>query len=334
MPGARQLGTRLIPDRAAMVFFTTTRPDALRTLRTSEDIFAVAGYAEGIREDRAALDRVRAAARSAPFMEQALQNRVRFTPGSRAGRRLGFRVVARLVGSHEFRRVDFQHAVERGVTERGDHTWRLDQEAELELWATLIDDELVLGLRLSDERMRHREYKAAHRPASLRPPVAAAMAWLSEPRDDDVVLDPMCGAGTILIERALLGRYASLIGADSDPAALAAARTNVGPRYKPIELWNWDAVAMPLADASVSKIVTNLPWGMRLGSHGDNRRLYPRLLTEFRRVLRLGGLMVLLTAETFLMRNLCAREHIRPSRILNVSILGARAAVYVIRNGE
>jgi hypothetical protein len=39
---------------------------------------------------------------------------------------------------------------------------------------------------------------------------------------------------------------------------------------------------------------------------------------------------VMLTAETRLMREVLAREHLRPSEVFNVTILGAPAAVYVI----
>ncbi|MGB0061967.1 TRM11 family SAM-dependent methyltransferase, partial [Candidatus Binatus sp.] len=152
---------------------------------------------------------------------------------------------------------------------------------------------------------------------------------LSEPREDDVVLDPFCGAGTILIERAHLGRYAVLLGSDRDAAALAAARVNVGARYKPIQLENWDAGALPLGDASVNKIVTNLPWGIRYGSHGENRKLYPLWFKEFARVLKRGGAMVLLTSEWRLMRELERTRKIAPSKIIRVSVLGKPAAIYI-----
>ncbi len=330
--GAREIARRVVPDRAGLTIFFAPAADRLGALRTAEDLFGLAAYRAGVGPERAALDKVRAAAREAPLVEAALQARVKLSPGTRAGRRLKFRVVARMAGEHEFRRVDFQRAVERGILERGDHTWRLDEEdAEVELWATMIDAEFFLTVRLSDDRMRHREYKTAHRPASLRAPSAAALGWLSAPRDDDVVLDPFCGAGTILIERAHLGRYAMLMGSDRDPAALAAARVNVGARYKPIRLENWDAGALPLADASVDKIITNLPWGLRYGSHGENRKLYPRWFQEFARVLRSGGAMVMLTAEWRLMRELERAGKIAPSRIIRVSILGKPAAIYVCR---
>jgi tRNA G10 N-methylase Trm11 len=146
------------------------------------------------------------------------------------------------------------------------------------------------------------------------------------------VLDPFCGAATVLIERAHLGRYRNLIGSDRDARALDAARENVGPRYKPIELHNWDAAALPLREHSVSKIVTNLPWGVRTGSHADNRRLYPRWLDEMKRVLRPGGIMVLLAAETQLMRTLWNRRAISPERVMRVTVLGRPAAVYLCRS--
>jgi tRNA G10 N-methylase Trm11 len=144
-----------------------------------------------------------------------------------------------------------------------------------------------------------------------------------------VVLDPFCGTATTLIERAHLGRYAMLLGGDNDPEALAVARINVGPRYKPIELRPWDAAALPLPDRSVTKIVTNLPWGIRFGSHSDNRHAYPRYISELNRVMAPGGKVVILTGERALMRELTAARKIAPDRIIKVEILGTYAEIYV-----
>ncbi len=331
--GASEIGRRGVPERNGMTIFSVPRPGLLGALRTVEDLFALVGYRRPVNPERTGLEQARAAARNAPYVEQGLAARVRLMPGRRAGKRLSFRVVTRVSGLQAFRRIDLQRAVEQGISERDDHKWQLGGDgAEVEFWATLIGDELLIAMRLSDERMRHRDYKAVHRPASLRPSVAAAMAWLSEPKDDDIVLDPMCGAGTILIERAHIGRYKMLLGGDSDPEALAAARTNVGARYKPIELRPWDAGAMPLPDASADKIITNLPWGIKAGSRAANRRLYPRLIAEFSRVLRPGGRMVLLTAETALMRDLIGRGQLKANRIFTVTILGRSAAIYTCRS--
>jgi len=329
--GVREAGRRSIADRNGMALLTAERPETLARMRCAEDLFSVVGYLRPLSSGEDGLEQARRVARQAPFVEAALRRRVLVTPGSRSGQRLGFRVVVRTVGNHEYRRVDLQKAIERGIAERGDRRWRLDENGEVEFWATLLEDELFLTIRLSDDRMRQRDYKVAHVAGSLRPSVAAAMAMLSQAADDDVVLDPMCGAATILIERAHLGRYKMLLGGDSNPDALAAARENVGPRYKPIELRSWDAAALPLADGAVTRIITNLPWGRKSGAHPDNRRLYPRLLAEFRRVLAPGGLMVLMTAESRLMREALEQHEIALNSMLAVTILGASAWIYVCR---
>ena len=279
-PGTREVGRRSIADRNGMALLSAPRPEALAKMRCAENLFSMAGYARPLSAGDEGLEQARRVARQTPFVEAALQNRVRVTPGSRSGQRLGFRVVVRTVGSHEYRRVDLQRAIELGISERGDRRWRLEENGEVEFWATLLEDELFLAVRLSDDRMRQRDYKVAHFPGSLRPSVAAAMAMLSQPGDDDVVLDPLCGGATILVERAHLGRYKMLLGGDSNPEGLAAARENVGPRYKPIELRQWDATALPIPDGEVTRIITNLPWGRKFGSHHDNRRLYPKLISD------------------------------------------------------
>lgn len=328
-----ELGRRLMPERAAMTIFRAPRPEPLVHTRTVEDLFALVGYRAGLDASAAVLDKVRASTRHAPFVDGALAARVRLSPGSRAGRRLRFRVIARVAGEHEFRRIDFQRAVERGIEERGDHLWRLaGDDADVEFWATLLGGEMFLALRLIDERMRHREYKVAHRPGSLRASVAAALGWISRPSAADIVVDPMCGAGTILIERAHLARYAMLAGCDRDPEALAASAANIGPRYRPIGLALADAARLPMRDGSATHLITNLPWGAKYGSHPENRRLYPRLFEEFARVVRPGGTMVMLTAERALMHDATVRGLIRVESVRRVAILGAPAAVYICRN--
>ncbi len=330
IPEARKIGVRTVPERAGMTVFAAPRPHPLGALRCAEDLFSIIAYRRGLDNDKTTLEKVRATVRGTTHLDEALRARVAVVAGARAGKKLRFKVIARLSGEHEFRRVDYKHAIETGILERGDHAWRLEEhDAEVEFWATMLRDEFIFTIRLSDDTMRFREYKISHRPGSLRPSVAAALAIVSKPAPGDVFLDPLCGTGTVLIERAHCGRYAMLLGGDSDRDTLEAARENIGPRYKPIEIKMWDATALPLEAASVDKIVSNLPWGMKHGSHTDNRKLYPRLIAEFRRVLKPAGTMVLLSAEMRLMSEVMAKQHMRPAQIFRVTVLGAPAAIYV-----
>jgi 23S rRNA G2445 N2-methylase RlmL len=106
------------------------------------------------------------------------------------------------------------------------------------------------------------------------------MCRLSEPAEGQTVIDPMCGAGTILIERNRLVRPGLLVGGDLFPDPLHAARRNLSAEATPGRLAQWDARRLPLGDQSVDRVISNLPWGRRIGSHRTNRRLDQRILRQ------------------------------------------------------
>ncbi|MGH7948734.1 MAG: methyltransferase domain-containing protein, partial [Candidatus Binataceae bacterium] len=112
VPNVRWVAARTVADRAGMTIFTAPRPEPLAALRSVEDLFSLVGYRQCLGSDLLAT--VLASARGAPFVDEGLAARTRLVAGSRSGRRLGFRVVARLSGEHDFRRIDFQKTVERG----------------------------------------------------------------------------------------------------------------------------------------------------------------------------------------------------------------------------
>ncbi len=321
---------REFDDRTSMLIFRYAgSPSALLALGTVEDVFTLAAESENVPTSRAGLAAIRSAVARGPVYAGAVDRAFLVRPRRRG--KTTFRVIARKSGDHAFRRVDLQKAVELGVLDRLP-SWRLvEDDAQIEVWASLTGSHLVVGLRLSESSMRQRDYRKASLPAALKPTVARAMVLLSKPQDDDVVLDPMCGSGTILIERARAARYRLLLGGDLDEAAVMAARENIGTRYKPIEIHRWDARQLPLEDDSVSAIITNLPFGKQIGTPAENRALYPALLAEWVRVLRAGGRMVLLTGDKALLTH-SVQQHPRLTiaRQMPVIVRGYRATLMVV----
>lgn len=304
----------------------------LLTLRSVEDVFALAVQSEEVPAARLGLDMIRSTIAGAQSLDAAVTTALQVRPRRRG--KPSFRVVARKAGRHAYRRVDVQRAAERALLDRFPR-WRLvEDDAQLEVWVSLVGALLVVGVRLSDISMRQRTPDAGRRvelPASLKPTIAYAMIALSRPRDDDVFLDPMCGSGTILIERAQTARYRLLLGGDLDAQAVQATRDNIGPRYKPIEIRRWDATSLPLDDASVCALVTNMPFGRQIGTGEDNRTLYPALVAEWARVVRPGGVMVLLTSERTLLRQaLGRRRELVLEQEVPVLVRGLSAAIHVV----
>jgi tRNA (guanine6-N2)-methyltransferase len=241
-----------------------------------------------------------------------------------------WRVVSQKSGSHDFRRVDAGRAVTSALQRAMPRATRqVRDDSDIEVWLWLSGSELLVGVRLSDATLRHREYKREHLPASLRPTVAAAMSLLSRPTEQDIVLDPLCGAGTILVERGLIAPFDRIIGGDIQDEAVAMARRNARSAAIVATIRPWDAHSLPLDDASVTRILTNLPFGKQIGSHETNVDLYAALIEEFGRVLAPEGLMVTLTSEDRLW-DMVLRDHgWKTVKKVVLVVLGLPASIFV-----
>ena len=228
-----------------LVISTRASAQQLLDLRTVEDVFIVVSHIRDLLPTRRGLSQIREGLSRGNALEEALA--AYHAVYTRRVKRITFRVVAQKVGSHGFRRVDARDAAVRAIAARQPRWKPVAEDAHVEFWLDIRGDLALSMLRLSDRTMRHRAYKRAHIPASLRPTVAAAMVFLSLPEEKDTFVDGMCGAGTILMERALMGRAERIVGGDVDREALEAAAINIGPGAK-VGLVRWDARRLPLPD--------------------------------------------------------------------------------------
>lgn len=330
-PAARKLGTRQVERRNGLLLVDAQDPETVLRTRIAEDVFALAAHAGDIELGRRGLEQLSQLAAAAPAWDEALRLHAHVT-GGRGRRRIStFRVIARMEGDRAYKRRESGEAIASGLRRRLGRNWKLvPDDAQVEVWSTLLGQELLLGVRLTSSAQRHRG-KAANIPASLRPSVAAAMVFLSSPYEEDVLLDPFCGAGTILIQRGAVGRHKLLVGSDKSGEALAAAEQNIAGRHQPLELHRWDAAQIPLDDGSVTAIVTNPPFGERIGSHGENQQLYPAFMAEAHRLLRSGGSLVVLTTEDRLMKRLLSADRWLTLGRYRTLVLGRLATIYAAR---
>jgi len=188
-------------------------------------------------------------------------------------------------------------------------------------------------VRLSPRPLATRAWRVCNREGALNAAVAHAMTILSRPTEDDVFLNLMCGSGTLLIERLVWGGAASAVGYDRDPSALECARKNVeAAGYSDrIKLRQGDVTDLDVAAKSVDVIVADLPFGNLVGSHGDNVRLYPAVLTEAARVAKPGARFVLITGEVHLLEDLLEESpHWKSEQVIRVGLGGLHPRIYVL----
>lgn len=120
-------------------------------------------------------------------------------------------------------------------------------------------------------------YRKATMPASSHPTVAASLALVAGTEAGDVVWDPFVGTGMELIERARLGRFATLFGTDTDAHALVAARANLDAAGFAATLVEHDARTFTPGKA-VDLVITNPPFGQRVPVAGGVEALLEAVL--------------------------------------------------------
>nr|XP_014348306.1 PREDICTED: THUMP domain-containing protein 2 [Latimeria chalumnae] len=114
-----------------------------------------------------------------------------------------------------------------------------------------------------------------------------------------VVLDPMCGLGTILIEAAKEWPNAHFVGVDIDELQLQGACRNVqvANLMGKIDLIKGSTTELPLQSESISAIFSDIPFGKKFKSTMDMKKMLPQIIEEMERVLCVGGSLVLLLSE-------------------------------------
>ena len=313
----------------------------LLDLRTTEDVFLLGWGTDDLTYRAQDLESIRRwTARDVDWQNLLrLHHAIRPKPKGKPT----IRLVTQMHGEHGYRRIDAGKALARGLAGHFPASWKYaDENASVEVWLTIHGRSAWCGLRLSDRTMRHRSYKLEHVPASLRPTVAAAMVRLLLPRPKQIILDPLCGAGTLLAECWESWRRGSrsrdlpditVLGGDIDPRALRAARGNL-QRLGPCSLLCWNAARLPLPNQSVDAILSNPPFGKQLERPEGMRSFYAGLIRELDRVLRPHGQAVLFVSDFNALKEVASLARWKFGRQFRLRILGQGATLSLWQKHE
>lgn len=190
---------------------------------------------------------------------------------------------------------------------------------------SLMKNEFTLMLDTSGDGLHKRGYRAESNAAPIRETLAACIADIARVRENDLVVDPFCGSGTLLIEsaykalniapgmnRRFAGEHMKFLPKEAWEAARKEARENIktDANFKAlgfdsdpecVRLTNENAkkagvekyVRAELRDISdfkrperPAKIITNPPYGERMLEVEQARELYAVM---GKRLLPLGG---------------------------------------------
>lgn len=192
------------------------------------------------------------------------------------------------------RRRDAIREVSAGLAEYG----YIDNPSAYAFELRLIGDSLYAVF--PDERFAYRKQSL---PASIHPVTAASIVRLCIPymKENADVLDPFCGSGTMLIERAMVKPTDSLVGVDISPFAIRAAVSNRKASGIKLALIQGDILGF--GASAYDEVISNMPFGHRVSDHAGNVRLYTSFADKLLTLLRPGAYAFLFTQEKKLLRD-------------------------------
>ncbi|MCR4326743.1 MAG: methyltransferase domain-containing protein [Candidatus Roizmanbacteria bacterium] len=203
--------------------------------------------------------------------------------------------------------------------------------ADLELWVSMRKEGFTLfGVRFT----KRANYEKTLAKGELYPELTYLLCLLSDPKKEDVFLDPFCGSGAIALQRASSFPCKQVLAGDVDASLVNALRKRIERSRNKITVGRWDARKLATFDtASVDAVVTDPPWGNYGTTDIDLDALYHDMLIEFSRVLKPYGTLVVLTAQYELFESKLA--DVEESLVLiaqyHTLVSGRKAGVFVVK---
>jgi len=231
-----------------------------------------------------------------------------------------------------------QSIVKKAVVDRLQEKFRTaslpETGPEYAIQASLLNDVVTLTLDTSGAGLHKRGYRTEPVAAPLKETFAAGLVWLSPWRPEGLLIDPMCGSGTILIEAALQARQIApglqrdfaaegwpilpaaqwhaareaaraarlpgppleLFGYDVDETAVAAARSNAAHAGVAEDITFAQKDVRDLwIDREFGTLISNPPYGRRLSEFQEMNQIYLALNKMLRK--KTGWAVCILTAD-------------------------------------
>jgi putative N6-adenine-specific DNA methylase/tRNA (guanine6-N2)-methyltransferase len=226
----------------------------------------------------------------------AAQLTARGVPALEADGLLTFRVTSRRSGNHNFTSVDVQRRAGAALVDRYGLGVDLERPG-CQVRVDVIGSRCMVGVQLTRESLSRRKQRRYNPRGAVKSNVAYAMlrfAGLATGR----ILDPFCGSATIPIEAAQVFPDLDIEASDYSERAVEGARQNVEAAGLTQRI---DVLCRDLSDlpehhpaGRFDAIVTNPPFGVRIGRGMNFHTFYSRFLDVAAHLLKPRGRLVFL----------------------------------------
>lgn len=181
------------------------------------------------------------------------------------------------------------------------------------LHISLIDDKLNTPNptdtnTVVERNLSRPEWRKHLVPAGINPTLAHVMCAAANLQPDDILMDPFCGGGTIPITAILDFDVQKILCSDISSKAVNYTKQNFAEakiNKNKYSVFISDIKRLRIQKNYLTKIVTNMPFGIRAGKHNNNIELYKTFINYCYSALDANGTVVALTTEkTLIIENI------------------------------
>ena len=259
-----------------------------------------------------------------------------------------------------------QSIVKKAVVERLSAHYKTDwfeeNGPEYTIKISMRNDVALLTIDATGPGLNKRGYRKQSGTAALKENLAAALVKLSFWNKDRLLIDPMCGSGTIPIEAAMIGKNIApgldrsfvsegwpqitqrtwdfarhdakeaifkdqeleIYGYDNDPAMIAASTANAKAAGVSHDIvFAQQDVKDLWIDKQYGVLISNPPYGVKMGNYAEINQIYISLYKTFRK--KSGWSVYILTADKKFPDYF---KHMKPSRVRKLFSASLEVAYY------
>ncbi|MDD1778777.1 MAG: methyltransferase [Candidatus Helarchaeota archaeon] len=190
---------------------------------------------------------------------------------------------------------EIQGAISRRITQKLDAECNF-KNYDTALRVSLLPKKAVATLDLEIQPANLAKNLETH-PTPILPPIAYCMIRLVAPQQHDLLLDPMCGCGTIPCMAALEWKDLRVAGSDISGEYVSCAKRNAEALGIETRINFSVADINDLTDQELEAnfVVLNPPYGITVPIQADLERLYNLLFTSISKILLEQGQVAIIT---------------------------------------